>query len=296
MTKADIAVEGMIKRIGTDPRLAYLVGPATQTYMDLTDAYAEIKGVDPDVFRQSFEAALQVQRLPARKDIPARKSQTEAKPQPRKEQKSMKTAQVAIEVPAGFRQNGKGHLVPEHLISPVEQMTDDLVTELAAKWRSLSETIAEFKQTTFGDVHALLGTINEEFQVKKGGEKGNVQLFSYNGGYKLLVAVNEKIGVGPELQACLEKIRECVQVWKEGAKPELIVLLDELLAPNGKGSVSIGKLLEVKRYKFDSDDWRMAMKALDESLRVVGSKQYLRLYERNESGAYIAIPLDIAAL
>ena len=203
---------------------------------------------------------------------------------------------VEIEVPAGFRQNAKGHMVPEHLISPVEQMTDDLVMEIAAKWIALSETIAEFKKTTFGDVHALIGTINDEYKVKKGGEKGNVQLFSYHGGYKLLVAVNEMIGCGPELQACLEKIHECVQGWKEGAQPELVVLANELLAVNGKGSLSIGKLLQIRRYKFDSDDWRLAMKALDDALRVIGSKQYLRLYERTESGAYVAIPLDIAVL
>ena len=292
MTKSDVAVAGMIKRIGTDPRLAYLVGPLTQTYQDLTDAYAEINGLDPDVFRQSFETALQVQKLPARKDIPARKSQP--KPQAKKEQQRMK--QVEIEVPAGFRQNGKGHLVPEHMISPVEQMTDDLVRELAAKWIALSETIAEFKKTSFGDVHALLSTINEQYQVKKGGEKGNVQLFSYNGGYKLLVAVNDIIGAGPELQACVEKILECIQAWKEGAKPELVVLANSLMSSRSTGSVSIGTLLQVRRYKFDSDDWRLAMTALDDSLRVVGSKQYLRLYERTDTGAYIAVPLDIAAL
>lgn len=201
-----------------------------------------------------------------------------------------------IEVPAGFRQNAKGHLVPEHLISPADQMIDDLVTELAAKWKSQSEMLAEFKKTSFGDVHALIGTVNEQYQVKKGGEKGNVSLFSFDGGYKLLVAVNETIGCGPELQACLEKIQECVQGWKEGAQPELVILANELLATNGKGSVSIGKLLQLRRYKFDSEDWRLAMKALDEPLRVVGSKQYLRLYERSEAGSYLPIPLDIAAL
>jgi hypothetical protein len=292
MTKAEHAVEAIIKRIGADPRLAYLIGPTTQAYLELTDAYAEIQGIDPELFRRNFEVALQVQVVPARKDIPARKSQ----PQPKKEQQRMTQPKVAIEVPEGFRENAKGHLVPQHLISQTDQVVDDLVTELAAKWVALSETIAEFKKTSFGDVHAVLGMINDEYKVKKGGEKGNVTLYSYNGGYKLLVAVNDTIGCGPELKASIEKIRECTDTWLEGAKPEAVVIINELLATNGKGDVSIGKLLQIRRYRFDNDDWRMAMKALDDALRVVGSKQYLRLYERVENSGYAAIPLDIAAL
>ena len=204
--------------------------------------------------------------------------------------------QQAAAIPEGFRQNGKGHLVPEHLISDLDKLMDDQVNEIAAKWKALSEAIAEFKVSTFGDVHALLGTIHEQYKVKKGGEKGNVQLLDFSGRFKLLIAVNEIIGVGPEFQSCLEKLQECAEIWKDGARPELKILVDELLATNGKGSISIGKLLQIRRYKFPNEDWQLAMKALDDALRVTGSKQYLRLYERNENGAYVAIPLDIAAL
>jgi hypothetical protein len=74
MTKSDLAVQSIIKRLGSDPRLAYLIGPTTLVYLELTDAYAELQGLDPHEFRRSFETALQVQTLPARKDIPAHKS------------------------------------------------------------------------------------------------------------------------------------------------------------------------------------------------------------------------------
>jgi len=293
MTKAEIAVEGIIKRIANDPRLAYLVGPMTQAYRDLTDAYAEIKGLDPDMFRQSFETGLQVQRLPARKDTPAPKSE---RPQQKKEQKRMATPTVEIEVPAGFRQNAKGHLVPEHMISEVDKLVDDQVNEIATRWKELQEQIAKFKVGTFGDLHAILASINEQYQVKKGGEKGNVQLITFSGRYKLLVAVNEVIGLGPEIQACIEKMKECAAVWTEGAKAEAKVIVDEFLASDGKGNYSVSKLLQIRRFKFPDPDWQLALKAMDDALRVIGSKQYLRLYEKSQDGTYVAIPLDIAAL
>ena len=63
MTKAEKAVSSMIKRIQDDPRVAYIIGPFTQTYDDITDAYAELIGKDPDEFRQEFESTLKTQRV-----------------------------------------------------------------------------------------------------------------------------------------------------------------------------------------------------------------------------------------
>lgn len=202
----------------------------------------------------------------------------------------------STEVPAGYRKNAKGHLVPEHLIGPVDLMTDDLVNEIAHDWKLMHEELTSFKRVTFGEVHALIATINDEYKVKRGGEKGNVQFFNYDGRYKLVVAVNETIAPGPELQAAQEKINECLDNWTDDARPELKSIINEAFATDGQGGIRISRILQIRRYKIQSEDWQMAMKALDEALRVVGSKQYLRLYERNQAGAYLPIPLDIAAL
>ena len=65
MTKSEQAVRTMIKRIRDDARVAYLIGPFSQAYDELTDAYAETIGKDPDEFRKEFEAVLKVQKVPA---------------------------------------------------------------------------------------------------------------------------------------------------------------------------------------------------------------------------------------
>ncbi len=200
------------------------------------------------------------------------------------------------EIPAGYRQNAKGHLVPENLIGPVDAMTDDLVNEIAKEWRQYSEELSEFKREAFANVHALLASINEEYGVKRGGEKGNVQLFSFDGRYKLLVAVSETIAPGPELQAAQEKILECLDEWTSEARPELRAIIAEAFATDAQGGIRISRILQIKRYKIESEAWQQAMKALDDALRVVGSKQYMRLYERDAAGGYKPIPLDIAAL
>ena len=200
-----------------------------------------------------------------------------------------------ITVP-GTRKNAKGHYVPEAMIKPTDVLIDDLVNGMAAQWKQQKEALAEFKRRSFEDVHALVGAINENYGVKKGGEKGNIQLFSYDGTFKLIVAVAETITFGPELQAAREMINECLNNWATDAQPELKTVITEAFATDGQGSVSVGRILMLRRYNIKDERWLLAMSAITDAVRVTGSKQYMRLYERNECGTYLPIPLDIAAL
>jgi hypothetical protein len=199
-------------------------------------------------------------------------------------------------VPAGYRQNSKGHLVPETMIKPVDILIDDLINTMAGQWKLQKETLAEFKRRSFEEVHALVAAINEQYGVKKGGEKGNIQLFSYDGTYKLIVAVAETITFGPELQAAREMINECLNSWTSDAQPELRTIINEAFATDGQGSVSVARILMLRRYNITDERWLKALAAINDAVRVMGSKQYMRLYERNEAGAYLPISLDIAAL
>lgn len=196
----------------------------------------------------------------------------------------------------GTRKNAKGHYVPESMIKPADILTDDLINGMALLWKQQKEALADFKRRSFEDVHALVAAINENYGVKKGGEKGNIQLFSYDGTYKLIVAVAETITFGPELQAAREMINECLNNWSSDAQPELKTIVAEAFATDGQGAVSVARILMLRRYNITDERWLQALAAINDSIRVMGSKQYLRLYERNEAGAYLPIPLDIAAL
>ena len=201
-----------------------------------------------------------------------------------------------VSKPTGFRQNAKGHLVPEHLIKTADILIDDVVCDIALEWKDEKESLLRFKRSSFDNIHALVATINENYGVKKGGEKGNIQLFSYDGQYKLMVAVAETITFGPELQAAREMINECLNSWTTDAQPELKTVITEAFATDGQGTVSVARIQMLRRYNIKDEKWLLAMAAITDAVRITGSKQYMRLYERNECGAYLPIPLDIAAL
>ena len=205
------------------------------------------------------------------------------------------TEKALTVVPAGFRMNAKGDLTKVENIRDSDIAIDDFVVETATAWIELQRLIRDFKLKLFGDVSALLDMIAEKYNAKRGGKKGNVQLIAYNGHYKLLVAVADRIEFGPELQAAQLLITECLQSWSKGSGAEMKTIANSF-AVDAHGRVSVGKVLSLRRHKFTDERWLQAMQAIADAIMIMGSKQYIRLYERNDVGTYIAIPLDIAAL
>lgn len=60
-----LAVARVLERMQVDPRLAYLIGPGSQVWSDLTFAYAAILGVDVAGYRETLGKRLTFQQLPA---------------------------------------------------------------------------------------------------------------------------------------------------------------------------------------------------------------------------------------
>jgi hypothetical protein len=56
-------------------------------------------------------------------------------------------------------------------------------------------------------------------------------------------------------------------------------------------------VLGLRRLDIKDERWLKAMTAIGEAVQVVGSKAYIRVYERiGDSEMYRSIPLDIAAV
>lgn len=82
-------------------------------------------------------------------------------------------AEQAVHVPAGYRMDAKGRLVPEEMIKPIDLERDRLVQEIVAKGKALNKALLDFKLATFGDIEAFITLSAEQYQAKVGGKKGN---------------------------------------------------------------------------------------------------------------------------
>lgn len=171
----------------------------------------------------------------------------------------------------------------------------DLVLSIAVIWKGLSGKVQRFKQHTFEDVAAVLDLLFEKYQVKRGGQDGNMQFFTFDRRYKLTIAIQKKINFGPELQAAQAKLNSALDEMTTNDTSDLRTLVTAAFSLDG-GQLRVAEILRLRGFKIENERWNEAMQIINEAIVVISSKKQIRLYERNIQGEYIAIPLDIAAL
>lgn len=190
--------------------------------------------------------------------------------------------------------NAQGHIVPIDKVRPIDLARDDLVKEIVTKARDTSQTIAIFKEGIFADIAAFVQLSAEQYGARLGGDKGNVTLMSYDGQYKVVRAIQEHIAFDEKLQAAKALVDECISDWSQGSRSEIRALIARAFDTDREGNINVGRILALRQVDISDARWLMAMKALSDAIFVVGSKSYIRVYERDEKGQYKPIPLDVA--
>ena len=194
-----------------------------------------------------------------------------------------------------YWRDAKGNLTPAELVKEIDKARDALVHEWVERGRDLSKAISHFKKGIFGDVQAFIELSAEKYGAKVGGNKGNVTLFSYDGKYKIQRAINESLQFDERIQAAKVLIDECLNEWSEGSRPELKALIERAFNVDKEGNLNTSRILGLRRVEIQDSRWQNAMQAISESVQVVSSKAYVRLYERvGETDQYVPIALDVA--
>ncbi len=202
-----------------------------------------------------------------------------------------------MNIPEGYRQRADGSLVPESTIKPIDMARDQLVNEIVEKAKLVSNQIAEFKVGTFADIQAFVEMSAEQYGAKLGGVKGNVTLMSFDGRYKVQRSIAESISFSEQLQAAKALIDECIHTWSEGANDNIRVLVNDAFQVDKEGNINIGRVLGLRRLNITDDKWKQAMQAISDAVQVVGSKSYVRVYERvGDSERWQPIALDVAVV
>jgi len=199
-------------------------------------------------------------------------------------------------IPAGYRQDAKGHLIPEQHIKPIDTLRDELVQELARAALELHQQIRQYKRHAFDSIAAFVDLSANQYRVHVGGKKGNVTLLAFNGRYKVIRQYQESIRFDERLLAAKTLIDQCLAEWTEGASPEIHTIINDAFRVDKQGNIPTGQVLQLRRLQIDDPRWQQAMLAIGEAVQVVGSKSYVRIYERDADGAYQPITLDMSAV
>ncbi|WP_339863241.1 DUF3164 family protein [Paremcibacter congregatus] len=197
-------------------------------------------------------------------------------------------------IPEGFLEDAHGNLVPKKNIKPIDLLRDDLVRRLAGEAKSASRILSIFKTVALTELSEFLCQSALEYGVTKGGKKGNLTLYTFDGRYKIVKAISPHTVFDERLQVAKQLIDECIAEWSEGVNGYLKVLIDDAFKTNSDGNVSVSRVLGLRKHDINDPKWLEAMRAIADSVTANDSTTYLRAYERvTDTDQYRPIPLSL---
>lgn len=195
-----------------------------------------------------------------------------------------------------YMRDTRGALVPVNLVRPMDKLMDETVRKMVGFARDLSAQIARFKGHCFDDVGSLQALMAQEYGAQLGGRRGNITLTSFDGTLKVTVQVADEIEFGPELQEAKKLVDACLSEWSAGAGDELRAVVNRAFQVDKEGQINRSEIFMLLRVAIEDPRWQSAMDAIRDSIRVIGSKTYIRFHERAAPDApWGAITIDLAA-
>ena len=199
-------------------------------------------------------------------------------------------------IPPGYWEDANGNLIPESKVKDIDKLRHQTVTDLCDQAQDIRSVLQSFKSSAMAEVAAFVSTSVEQYGVKSGGEKGNVTLPSFDGRFKVVRQMQDKLTFGEQLMAAKALIDECVHAWAEGANDNIKALVNHAFQTDKEGKINTSRVLSLRRLEIRDAKWQQAMQAIADSIQTASTKPYIRFYERDARGEYVAINLDMAAV
>jgi hypothetical protein len=191
--------------------------------------------------------------------------------------------------------DAKGAFVPVELVKPQHKLEDETVRKIIGFARSLSAQIARFRGHTMTDLGEFDALLEQEYGGRRGGAKGNRTYQTFDGLLKVQVQVSDTIDFGPELQIAKGLIDECLNEWSDDARPEIRAVVTRAFNTDKEGQINRAEIFTLLRLDIEDERWRRAQDAIRDAMRVVGSREYVRFYEREHfKGEWRPITIDLA--
>lgn len=202
---------------------------------------------------------------------------------------------TAPDAPAGYWKDANGNLVPTTKVKEIDKLRNQVVYDLCRMAQVKSMELAGFKINAMMEVASFVALSMDQYQVKAKGDKGNVTLVSFDGHFKIVRQMQDKITFGEQLMAAKALIDECVVEWAKDANDNIKALVNHAFQTDKEGKINTGRVLALRRLEIIDPKWRIAMQAIADSMQTASTKPYVRFYKRNETTMdYEPINLSVA--
>ena len=200
-------------------------------------------------------------------------------------------------IPEGYMKNSVGHMVPLHKVSEVDKLRDELIVNLAHQANDINAILLSFKKEALDEISAFCQLSAEQHNKQIGGKKGNVQLTSYDGKYRIQRVVADVQTFDEQLQVAKDLIDEVSEEWTDGGPDDLKTVVDRFFRMNSNGNVNTQEIKLLFGMNVKHPKWIEAMGILRDSLTVIGQRSYVNVYQRvGDSTKYELISLALSGV
>nr|DAO37958.1 MAG TPA: Protein of unknown function (DUF3164) [Caudoviricetes sp.] len=194
-----------------------------------------------------------------------------------------------------FMADHRGIPVPLEFIRPQHKLEDETVRKIIRFVDEESARITRLRGNTMNDLGAFDALLGQEYGLTRGGPKGNRTYQTFDTLKKVVVQVSDFVDFGPELQIAKAIIDECLNEWSADAAPEIRAIVTRAFNTDKEGKINRAEIFMLLRLDITDERWKRAQDAIRDAMRVTGSKEYLRFYERKRiTDKWRAITIDMA--
>lgn len=201
---------------------------------------------------------------------------------------------TTTQIPQGYLMNAKGDLIAESNVKEIDKLRDEVVKKMTAKAKDLNSHMKTTKAEIFNDFEDFIQLSAQVYDTKIGGEKGNTTLMSFDGSQKIQLAISDNLVFDERLQVAKKLVDECIHEWSEGVNDNIKSLITGAFDVDKEGKINTRRILGLRSLKITDAKWLKAMNAISDATQIVSSKEYIRVYERDENGKYQQISLDFS--
>lgn len=194
-----------------------------------------------------------------------------------------------------FMRDARRNLMAYGTIKTQRVLEDEMVRKVMFFARDLADQIRRFKGHTFADLAAFQSLLEQQYGVPPSDGKGNCTYSSFDDTLKVEVKIADQIAFGPELQAAKKLVDECLKEWGADSHEALRSLVNRVFSVEKEGQINRGELFSMLAMQIDDARWQRAMEAIRDSIRVIGTKAYLRFRFRDADGAWSTVSLNVAS-
>lgn len=190
-----------------------------------------------------------------------------------------------------YWRNTAGHLVPAELVAEIDAFRNDTVMEIAQEIEEESRRLSAKKAKWMSDVLTFIQLSGEKYGVEVGGQKGNTTISSYDGAYRVQIAVQTRVVFDERLRLAQQLLEEYFQELTNDIPPEIRVFVQEGFAMDAEGQIRASGVLALQKYAINAPKWRRAMELIMLAIDRQTSGTYLRVSKRDKDGKFRMVPL-----